>query len=179
MLEKEGSTLYENLTKKETQMLNRERVKLADQHRGIKDMRRLPDAVIVVDGQYEDTAIREAKRLEIPVIAIVDSNTDPKKVDYPIPANDDSIRTIQLIISALAKAINEARVEVAGKEKKQKTDKKKKENNTMETPATLKEDTSDNSVEDTLSVADENINKGMDGPQDGIGDSDDITQEEE
>tara|TARA_A100001037_G_C15151443_1_gene639536 strand:- start:3276 stop:4160 length:885 start_codon:yes stop_codon:yes gene_type:complete len=179
MLEKEGSTLYENLTKKETQMLNRERVKLADQHRGIKDMRRLPDAVIVVDGQYEDTAIREAKRLEIPVIAIVDSNTDPKKVDYPIPANDDSIRTIQLIISALAKAINEARVEVAGKEKKQKTDKKKKENNTMETPATLKEDTSDNSVEDTLSVADENINEGMDGPQDGIGDSDDITQEEE
>ena len=53
MLEKEGSKLYENLTKKETQMLNRERVKLADQHRGIKDMRRLPDAVIVVDAQYE------------------------------------------------------------------------------------------------------------------------------
>ena len=80
-------------------------------------MRRLPDAVIVVDLQYEDTAIREAKRLEIPVIAIVDSNTDPKKDDYPKPANDDSFRTLQLIISALAKAINEARVEVAGKEK--------------------------------------------------------------
>ena len=60
MLEKEWSKLYENLTKKETQMLNRERVKLADQHRGIKDMLRLPDAVIVVDAQYEDTAIREA-----------------------------------------------------------------------------------------------------------------------
>lgn len=109
MLEKEGSNLYENLTKKETQMLNRERVKLADQHRGIKDMRRLPDAVIVVDGQYEATAILEAKRLSIPVIAIVDSNTDPSKVDYPIPANDDSIRTIQLIIAALADAVNEAR----------------------------------------------------------------------
>ena len=109
LLEKEGSNLYENMTKKETQMLNRERVKLADQHRGIKDMRRLPDLVIVVDAQYEDTAIREAKRLDIPVIAIVDSNTDPEKVDYPIPANDDSMRTIQLIISALADAVVEAR----------------------------------------------------------------------
>jgi small subunit ribosomal protein S2 len=118
MLEKEGSNLYENLTKKETQMLNRERVKLADQHRGIKDMRRLPDAIIVVDAQYEDTAIREAKRLYIPIIAIVDSNTDPSKVDYPIPANDDSIRTIQLIIAALADAINEARGTVAEKKKK-------------------------------------------------------------
>ena len=123
MLEKEGSNLYNNLTKKETQMLNRERVKLADQHRGIKDMRRLPDAVIVVDAQYEDTAIREAKRLDIPVIAIVDSNTDPSKVDYPIPANDDSIRTIQLIIAALADAINEARGTAAEKNKK-KSDKK-------------------------------------------------------
>ena len=123
MLEKEGSKLYENLTKKETQMLNRERVKLADQHRGIKDMRRLPDAVIVVDAQYEDTAIREAKRLFIPVIAIVDSNTDPSKVDYPIPANDDSIRTIQLIIAALADAVNEARGTVAEKNKK-KSEKK-------------------------------------------------------
>jgi small subunit ribosomal protein S2 len=119
MLEKEGSNLYENLTKKETQMLNRERVKLADQHRGIKDMRRLPDAVIVVDGQYEATAILEAKRLSIPVIAIVDSNTDPSKVDYPIPANDDSIRTIQLIIAALADAVNEARgISVEKNEKK-------------------------------------------------------------
>jgi small subunit ribosomal protein S2 len=93
------------MTKKETQMLNREKVKLADQHRGIKDMKRLPDALIVVDAQYEDTAIKEAKRLEIPVVAIVDSNTNPKKVDYPIPANDDSMRTIQLIISALADSV--------------------------------------------------------------------------
>jgi len=118
MLEKEGSNLYENLTKKETQMLNRERVKLADQHRGIKDMRRLPDAVIVVDAQYEDTAIREAKRLDIPVIAIVDSNTDPEKVDYPIPANDDSMRTIQLIISALADAVLESRSAASKKDEK-------------------------------------------------------------
>jgi small subunit ribosomal protein S2 len=109
LLEKEGSNLYEHMTKKETQMLNRERVKLADQHRGIKDMRKLPDVIVIVDAQYEDTAIREAKRLDIPIIAIVDSNTDPNKVQYPIPANDDSIRTIQLIISVLSNAIVEAK----------------------------------------------------------------------
>ena len=118
MLEKEGSNLYENMTKKETQMLNREKVKLADQHRGIKDMRRLPDALIVVDAQYEDTAIKEAKRLDIPVVSIVDSNTNPKKVDYPIPANDDSMRTIQLIVSTLADSVIEAR----GKSFDDKTD---------------------------------------------------------
>ena len=109
LLEKEGSNLYEHMTKKETQMLNREKIKLADQHRGIKDMRRLPDAIIIVDAQYEDTAIREAKRLDIPVIAIVDSNTDPNKVQFPIPANDDSIRTIQIIISQLSNSIIEAK----------------------------------------------------------------------
>ena len=92
-------------------MLNREKVKLADQHRGIKDMRKLPDAIIIVDAQYEDTAIREAKRLDIPIIAIVDSNTDPNSVKFPIPANDDSIRTIQIIISQLSNAIIEAKAE--------------------------------------------------------------------
>jgi small subunit ribosomal protein S2 len=105
------------MTKKETQMLNREKVKLADQHRGIKDMRRLPDAIIIVDAQYEDTAIREAKRLDIPVIAIVDSNTDPNKVQFPIPANDDSIRTIQIIISQLSNSIIEAKTEKKAPEK--------------------------------------------------------------
>ena len=109
LLEKEGSNLYENMTKKETQMLNREKLKLADQHRGIKDMRRLPDLVVIVDAQYEDTAIKEATRLDIPTIAIVDSNTDPNKVTYPIPANDDSMRTINIIISALADAVLEAK----------------------------------------------------------------------
>ena len=107
-LEKEGSSLYENLTKKETQMLNRERVKLSDQHRGIKDMRKPPDAVVIVDGQYEATAIKEATSMNIPIVALVDSNTDPNIVDFPIPANDDSIRTIQLLTSGIADTILEA-----------------------------------------------------------------------
>ena len=110
-LEKEGSSLYENLTKKETQMLNRERVKLSDQHRGIKDMRKPPDAVVIVDGQYEATAIKEATSMNIPIIALVDSNTDPNIVHYPIPANDDSLRTIQLIIGSIADSILEVKGE--------------------------------------------------------------------
>ena len=105
LLEKEGLNIYENLTKKEIQMLNRERIKLADQHRGIKDMKRLPEAIVVVDANHEITAVREARLLEIPVIGIVDTNTNPNSVDYPIPANDDSIRTIQLIISAISDEI--------------------------------------------------------------------------
>jgi small subunit ribosomal protein S2 len=112
-LEKEGSSIYENLTKKEIQMLNRERLKLSDQHRGIKDMRRLPNAVVIVDVDRELTALQEAIRLEIPVIAIVDTNCDPRIVDYPIPANDDSIRTIQIIISAIVDAISEVKYDSA------------------------------------------------------------------
>ena len=165
MLEKEGSNLYENLTKKETQMLNRERVKLADQHRGIKDMRRLPDAVIVVDAQYEDTAIREAKRLFIPVIAIVDSNTDPSKVDYPIPANDDSIRTIQLIIAALADAVNEARGIVAEKNKKKSekkletnADEKSVQENELKVESVPEEIAVEDVVEDTAENSEETPN---------------------
>ena len=165
MLEKEGSNLYENLTKKETQMLNRERVKLADQHRGIKDMRRLPDAVIVVDAQYEDTAIREAKRLYIPVIAIVDSNTDPTKVDYPIPANDDSIRTIQLIIAALADAVNEARGIVAEKNKKKSekkletnADEKSVQENELKVESVPEEIAVEDVVEDTAENSEETPN---------------------
>ena len=178
MLEKEGSNLYENLTKKETQMLNRERVKLADQHRGIKDMRRLPDVIIVVDAQYEDTAIREAKRLDIPVIAIVDSNTDPNKVDYPIPANDDSIRTIQLIIAALADAVNEAHGAAADKDKK-----KSEKNIKAKVAAQLATDgevKKESVPEEVVKVAAENP-VGEETPEvlDGEDVSEDTTQEEE
>ena len=117
-LEKEGSNLYENLTKKETQMLNRERVKLSDQHRGIKDMRKPPDAVVIVDAQYEGTAIKEANSMGIPIVAIVDSNTNPDAISYPIPANDDSLRTIQLIIGSIADSILEIKMSSKDQHKK-------------------------------------------------------------
>jgi len=124
LLEKEGSQIYENQTKKEVQMLNRERIKLSDQHRGIKDMRRLPDAVIIVDARLEATAVKEANCLGIPIIALVDSNTDPTPIQYPIPANDDSIRTIQLIMSVIAETILESSGKNNKSDKKDKKDAK-------------------------------------------------------
>ena len=125
LLEKEGSQIYENQTKKEIQMLNRERIKLSDQHRGIKDMRRLPDAVIIVDAKLESTAVNEASRLGIPIIALIDSNTDPSNIDFPIPANDDSIRTIQLIMTTVADTILDSRTDKKTKPSNSKTDAKK------------------------------------------------------
>tara|TARA_Y100000590_G_scaffold116048_1_gene132450 strand:- start:5621 stop:6442 length:822 start_codon:yes stop_codon:yes gene_type:complete len=124
LLEKEGSQIYENQTKKEVQMLNRERIKLSDQHRGIKDMRRLPDAVIIVDARLEATAVKEANCLGIPIIALVDSNTDPTPIQYPIPANDDSIRTIQLIMSVIAETILESSGKNSKSDNKDKKDAK-------------------------------------------------------
>ncbi len=121
-LEKEGSAIFEDLTKKELLMLNREKIKLSDQHRGIKDMKRLPDVVVVVDGKTESIAIEEAKKLEIPIVCIVDSNTNPLVCDYPVPANDDSIRTIQLLITEISNVIVSA-----NDAKSKKDDSKKKE----------------------------------------------------
>ena len=102
VLEKDSSDVYKNLTKKELSNLNRERNKLSDLHRGIRDMRYLPAALFVVDENNEKIAILEAKKLGIPVFGIVDSNTDPLQIDYPIPANDDSIKSINLIVGYIA-----------------------------------------------------------------------------
>ena len=109
LLEKESSPLYESATKKEILSLEREMIRLQDLHRGIKDMKRLPNAIFIVDARHESIAINEAHRLEIPVIAIVDTNTDPDVIDYPIPANDDSIRAIKLIVGEVSRAICDAR----------------------------------------------------------------------
>lgn len=108
ILEKESSEIYANLTKKELSMLERERVKLADLHRGIKDMKHLPKALFFVDGIHERIAISEAKNLGIPTFGIVDSNTDPRNIDFPIPANDDSMKTISLIVNYICDTIIEA-----------------------------------------------------------------------
>ena len=89
-------------------MLERERVKLADLHRGIKDMKHLPKALFFVDGIHERIAISEAKNLGIPTFGIVDSNTDPRNIDFPIPANDDSMKTISLIVNYFCDTIIEA-----------------------------------------------------------------------
>ena len=108
ILEKESSDIYTSLTKKELNSLERERVKLGDLHRGIKDMKHLPSAIFFVDGIHEKIAVSEAKILGIPTFGIVDSNTDPTIVDCPIPANDDSMKTINLIVNYIADTIIEA-----------------------------------------------------------------------
>lgn len=105
ILEKESSDIYKNITKKEYVMLTREKIKLSDLHRGIKNMKRLPSALFVVDGTHEIIAIKEAKQLNIPTFGIIDSNTNPDIVDFPIPANDDSVKCIRLILDYISENI--------------------------------------------------------------------------
>ncbi len=109
-LEKMKTAGYsDSLTKKEKLRLERERLKLAELHRGIKSMKKIPDVLIVSDVVYNETAVKEANKLNIPVIGIVDTNADPNNIDYPIPANDDSVQTVELIINDLAQAIVEGK----------------------------------------------------------------------
>jgi len=105
ILEKESSQIYKNKTKKEKNMLIREKLKLSDLHRGIKDMKHLPSALFVVDAKHEKIAIAEAKCLGIPTFGLVDTNTDPFTLDFPIPSNDDSIKTIKLIMSYISNSL--------------------------------------------------------------------------
>ena len=92
-------------------------------------MKKLPSAIIIVDGKTESIAIQEAKKLEIPIICIVDSNTDPSLCDYPIPANDDSIRTIQLIVNEVANTIISVTKKDDDKSESVSDDKEVKEDN--------------------------------------------------
>ena len=108
MLEKDSSPIYKNKTKKERHMLKREKLKLSDLHRGIKDMKHLPSALFVVDANHEKIAVAEAKCLGIPTFGLVDINTNPNSLDFPIPANDDSIKTIKLIMSHISESILES-----------------------------------------------------------------------
>jgi small subunit ribosomal protein S2 len=103
---------YEFYTKKEQLLLEREREKLNKYLVGVKDMGRLPGAIFVVDARKESIAIKEANKLGIPVIAIADTNADPDVIDYPIPGNDDAIRSVSLITGAIADAIEAARREM-------------------------------------------------------------------
>ena len=96
------------LTKKEKLMLDRKRVKLQNQLGGIRDMNRLPDLIFVIDTPREALAIAEAKSLNVPVMAIVDTNSNPDGIDYPIPGNDDSIKAIKLYMNVIDQALKNA-----------------------------------------------------------------------
>ncbi|MBN2371001.1 MAG: 30S ribosomal protein S2 [Vicinamibacteria bacterium] len=99
----EGST--ERLTKKEMARLEKERLKLDRNLKGIKSMKRLPEAVFVVDTRREAIAVREARKLKVPVIGIVDTNSDPDEVDFVIPGNDDALRAVRLFAGKIADAL--------------------------------------------------------------------------
>jgi small subunit ribosomal protein S2 len=98
---------YELLPKKEVIKLERERKHLQANLAGIKNMSRLPDAIFVIDSNKEQIAVREARKLGIPVVAVVDTNCDPTEVDYVIPGNDDALRAIRLFTSKISESIAE------------------------------------------------------------------------
>lgn len=100
---------YEGRTKKEGVQLERERKALNANLAGIKDMVGLPDIMFVIDSNKESIAVKEARRLGIPVVAVVDTNCDPNEVDYPIPGNDDALRAIRLFASKIADSVVEGR----------------------------------------------------------------------
>ncbi|MEE1043050.1 MAG: 30S ribosomal protein S2 [Clostridia bacterium] len=106
-MEEDGT--FELLPKKEVMKLRKEMEKLEKNFGGIKEMKDMPGTLFVVDPRKEKIAIAEAKRLNIPVVAIVDTNCDPEEVDYVIPGNDDAIRAVKLIVECIANAVLEAK----------------------------------------------------------------------
>jgi small subunit ribosomal protein S2 len=107
---------FENYTKKEKLLFERERVKLSRNLEGIKQMGRLPGALFIVDAKKEKIAVAEANKLGVPVVAIVDTNADPDVITVPIPGNDDAIRSVSLITAALSDVIKEARQQMPMRE---------------------------------------------------------------
>lgn len=109
MLQDKESGEWEKYTKKEKLELERELNRKEKMVGGIKDLSRLPDALYIVDLKEEETAVKEARRMKIPIVAMVDTNNNPELADYPIPANDDATKSIELITGLIIEAIEEGR----------------------------------------------------------------------
>ncbi len=105
----EKSPAFAKINKAEASSIRREGAKLLHNLEGIVDMEKLPDALVVIDTLREEIAVAEANRLKIPIIAIVDTNCDPEKIEYPIAGNDDAIRSIRVILQKLVQAILDAK----------------------------------------------------------------------
>lgn len=114
---------FERLNKKERLMLSREREKLSKVLGGIEELNRLPSAIFIVDIKKEHIAVAEAKNLGIPTIAMVDTNSNPNEVDFPIPANDDAAKSIQLIMRTITDAIAEGNEERKKRKEEDRVDK--------------------------------------------------------
>ena len=125
-MEKDGT--FEALPKKEVIQIKKEYDKLVKNLRGIREMKRMPQAMVIVDPRKEEIAIKEARILGIPVFGIVDTNCDPDMVDYVIPGNDDAVRSVKLLIGVLTNAIAEVNgnevIDYVSEEDKNKAEKK-------------------------------------------------------
>jgi len=119
---------YEKISKKERLTIDREKEKLFQVLGGIEEMKRLPGVVFIVDTKKEHIAVNEAKKMNIPVIAMIDTNADPTEVDFPVPANDDAAKSISLVTSAIADMVIESRQKI--QEKKAIEEVVKEENKT-------------------------------------------------
>src|SRR3989344_4261320 len=141
-------------TKKEQLLIDRRVAQLERDLGGVGDLDRTPDAIFIVDSVKEDTAVREANRLGIKLVAISDSNSDPSLIDYPIPGNDDAIKAIRILSESVAQAFEEGRKE-AGKEAVKAADKKAKEDAKAELEAANAEEMLNSAVPATPRIPDE------------------------
>ena len=157
----EADGTFDLLPKKEVAGLKKEYEKLNKNLRGIRDMKKVPDALIIVDPRKEEIAIKEARILGIPVFGIVDTNCDPDMVDYVIPGNDDAVRAVKLVIGALTNAIAVANgnevIDYITDEDKAKEAKRKEKNSKVEKKEEVKKEVKEEKKEtvdyDKMTVA--------------------------
>ena len=150
----ESDGTFDLLPKKEVINLKKEYEKLNKNLRGIRDMKKLPQALVIVDPKKEEIAIKEARILNIPVFGVVDTNCDPDMVDYVIPGNDDAVRSVKLLIGALTNAIAEVNgnevIDYITEEDKVKKDKKDKKEPKKEVKEDKKEEKQEEKVEEKI-----------------------------
>lgn len=147
---------FESLTKKEVSKLNKERAKLERNLGGIKEMKDLPGAIFIIDTRKETIAVAEAKRMGIPIVAVVDTNCDPTDIDYPIPGNDDAIRAIALFTEIIANAVidadNEVGIEIIeGLQGEAESNNLEREETVKETAPAVTEETPEETSMETVS----------------------------
>ncbi len=158
----EENGVFEALPKKEVIKIKKEYEKLNKNLRGIREMKKLPSALVIVDPRAEETAIKEARKLKIPVFGIVDTNCDPDMVDYVIPANDDAVRAVKLVINALTNAVAEVNgneiidcISPEDRKKAQRKEERQKENNKKEQPKESKEQKEEKKTPEKAEVKEE------------------------
>jgi hypothetical protein len=160
------------MTKREALKLDEELARLDKYFGGIRDMKRLPKALFVIDLEKEDICVAEVRRLGIEVAAVVDSNCDPQLVDFPIPGNDDAIRSIRLMASRVADAVLEGlqQREVFLEEEEEELDEDGMEDRTLEPVVTLSEITGDGQDQAVAVLQNEpSVELGADGSSDTVG----------